>query len=300
LRAKLFLSFQIFVLVFLVLGPAQAHAQVFDDVRAAYDTASSQWLNRLLPVAQHTFAALAVVELALSALLWGLRRSSVEDICAGFLLKFLILSFCYSLITFFPFWVPAITHGFETAGQIASGSTSVNPTEVLEDGEQISLDLLLTANDFGLFTQFASGVTTTALAFLVWLAFAMIAVQLLLVLIETYVVLSAGILFLGFAGFRATAPLADNYLLYAVRVGIKIFLLYVLVGVGTTLVPHWKTLAVGASSAGGYPASLKPAYEVVAGALTFLFLVWRIPGAAASNLTGNAHFRLSEAIRGPQ
>jgi type IV secretion system protein TrbL len=284
-------------LLALVLLPAVAQAQVFDDVRSAYDSASSQWLNRLLPVAQHTFAGLAIIELAVSALLWGLRRHTLEEICASFLLKFLILSFCYTLITFFPFWVPAITHGFETAGQIASGSTTVNPTQVLEDGEQLSLDLLLAANDFGLLTHPMASIVSTLIAFLVWLAFAMISVQLLLVLVESYVVLSTGVLFLGFAGFRATAPLADNYVLYAVRVGIKIFFLYALVAVGTTLVPHWQALATGASTA-DYPANLKPAYEVLAGALTFVFLVWRIPGSAAGNLAANAHLRLAEALRG--
>jgi type IV secretion system protein TrbL len=281
-----------------VLLPAAAHAQVFDDVKNAYDTASSQWLNRLLPVAQSTFAGLAVLELAVSALLWGLRRTSLEDICANFLLKFLLLSFCYTLITFFPLWVPAITHGFETAGQIASGSTSVNPAQILEDGEQLSLQILLAANDYGQLTHPTASITSEFLAFFVWLSFAMVSVQLLLVLVESYVVLSMGVLFLGFAGFRVTAPLADNYLLYAVRVGVKIFFLYALVAVGTTLVPHWQTIALGSSSAGGYPQNLKPAYAVLAGSLTFVFLVWRVPGAAAGNLTANAHFRLSEALRG--
>jgi type IV secretion system protein TrbL len=295
-RTILRLSFLLFFAS--VLLPAAAHAQVFDDVQHAYDTASSQWLERLLPVAQHTFAGLAVIELAVSALLWGLRRTAIEEICANFLLKFLVLSFCYTLITFFPFWVPAITHGFETAGQIASGSTTVNPTQILEDGEQLSLDILLAANDFGQLTHPTASIVCELLAFLVWLSFAMISVQLLLVLVESYVVLATGVLFLGFAGFRGTAPLADNYLVYAVRVGVKIFFLYALVAVGTSLVPHWQTLALGSSSAGGYPANLKPAYEVLAGALTFVFLVWRIPGAAAGNLTANAHFRLAEAIRG--
>jgi type IV secretion system protein TrbL len=296
-RRTTFLLFPFLFLLALVLLPAAAHAQVFDDVRSAYDTASTQWLDRLLPVAQHTFAALAVIELAISALLWGLRRTSLEDICANFLLKFLLLSFCYTLIIFFPLWVPAILHGFETAGQIASGATTVNPTQVLEDGEQLSIGILLAANDFGLFTHPAASLVSMLVAFLVWLSFAMISVQLLLVLVESYVVLSTGVLFLGFAGFRATAPLADNYLLYAVRVGIKIFFLYALVAVGTTLVPHWQALATGASTA-DYPANLKPAYEVLAGALTFVFLVWRIPGSAAGNLTAQAHIRLSEALRG--
>src|SRR6185369_11913153 len=142
----------------------------------------------------------------------------------------------------------------------------------------------------------SAGVLSTLVAFLVWLAYAMIAIQLLLVLVESYVVLSTGVLFLGFAGFRATAPLADNYILYAIRVGAKIFFLYALVAVGTSLVPRWQILATGASA--DYPANLKAIYEVLAGSLTFVFLVWRIPGSAAASLTGNAHLRLSEALRG--
>ena len=66
---------------------------------------------------------------------------------------------------------------------------------------------------------------------------------------------------------------------------------------GTSLVPHWQAIVTGASTA-DYPANLKPAYEVLAGALTFVFLVWRIPGAPAGNLTSQAHLRLADAIRG--
>ena len=226
-----------------------------------------------------------------------MRRTSIEDICANFLLKFLLLSFCYTLITFFPLWVPAITHGFETAGQIASGSTTVNPTQVLEDGEQLSLNILLAANDFGLFTHPSASLVSILIAFLIWLSFAMIAVQLLLVLVESYVVLSMGVLFLGFAGFGPRLPRPTTTSSTRSGSASRSFSSMRLVAVGTTLVPHWQTLATGASTS-SYPANLKPAYEVLAGALTFVFLVWRIPGSAAGNLTANAHVRLSEALRG--
>jgi len=288
---KLLLS--AFLLLLFAL-PRPATAQVLDHVVGAYRSVGTQWLDRLLPVAQKTFTVLATIELAVSAILWALRRTSVDQICASFLLKFLVLSFCYMLISFFPYWIPAISGGFEHAGQIASGSTSVSPSNILELGNTLTLRILLTAGGTGIFEHPSGNIVATLVAIAVWVCYALIAVQVLLVLVETSVVLSTGILFLAFAGFRGTAPLADNFLLYAVRVGVRIFFLYALLAVGTTLVPSWNDLIFTGSV---YPFNLTPFFEVLAGSLCFVFIIWRIPAVAADRLTAQAHFRLGDALR---
>ena len=58
----------------------------------------------------------------------------------------------------------------------------------------------------------------------------------LLAWVESYVALAGGVLFLGFAGFRATAGFAENYLNYLVFLGVRLFLFYLVLGVGTSVI----------------------------------------------------------------
>jgi type IV secretion system protein TrbL len=134
------------------------------------------------------------------------------------------------------------------------------------------------------------------LAFGIWIAFVAIASQLLRVLVESYVILTGGVIFLGFAGFRATAAYAENYINYAVAVGIKIFLLYLIVGVGMTVVAGWAPLLQADNwNIGAGDASLLP--EIFGGSLLFASLAVGIPGTIAARITGTHSFGVSHALR---
>ena len=54
-------------------------------------------------------------------------------------------------------------------------------------------------------------------------------------LVESYVVVGAGFIFLGFGGSRWTAPYVERYIALAVAVGVKLMVLYMLIGAGMTL-----------------------------------------------------------------
>ncbi|HXU44465.1 MAG TPA: P-type conjugative transfer protein TrbL [Thermoanaerobaculia bacterium] len=272
---------------------APASAQLLDAIVSSYQSSSGLWLQRMLPIAQGTFALLAAIELAISGLLWGLRRDSIDQILGEALKKFLLLSFLFALISAFPLFVPMITHGFEAAGQVASGQTVVNPSGVLAIGIELATQILLSVGSLSSFYPVGSTVASFT-ALIVVLAFASIAAQLVLVLVETTIVLSGGILFLGFAGFRGTASFADNYLTWSFHVGIKIFLLYLLVGVGSSVAATWAELLPATLLVNGW----QPLFEVLGGALIFALLVWRIPTTVAAHLTQGASFRLHDALRG--
>ncbi|HVT60362.1 MAG TPA: P-type conjugative transfer protein TrbL [Thermoanaerobaculia bacterium] len=269
--------------------------QILDGLVREYAGSAADWLQTVIPLAQRTFAILAALELAISGLLWALGREGIDAAFSTLLRKFIVLSFLFSLLHLFPLWVPAISRGFESAGQAASGSAAVNPSQVLDVGVTIASNMLLGLDGAGFLTNPAGNLVGSLAALLVLLAYAAIAAQICLTLIENYIVLTGGALFLGFAGFRGTVPFAENYLLYAFQVGTRIFLLYLLVGVGLGLSRQWVQLTLGTS--GQLFPSLTPQLHVLAGALIFCLLVWRIPGAVASRLTQGASFRLQDALR---
>ncbi len=62
--------------------------------------------------------------------------------------------------------------------------------------------------------------------------FALIAAFLVLALVESYIVISAGVIFMGFGGSRFTKDYALKILIYAMSVGAKLFVMQLIVGLG--------------------------------------------------------------------
>ena len=165
-----------------------------------------------------------------------------------------IIALClFSLLTLFPFWVPTITDSFQAAGQAVSATSVVNPSAVLDLGASIASKMTLSLGYLGFLVNPVGVLIGSFAVFFVVVAFALIAAQLCLTLIETYIVLSGGALFLGFAGFRPTAFLAEGYLLYAFQVGAKIYLLYLLMAAGMGIARHWQTLDFSPGFGAGPP-----------------------------------------------
>ena len=281
-----------------LLVPAIAHAQtqqpVLDGIANQYRDASRLWRPRLIPIAQQLFMLLASIEFAVSGLVWALRHDRLDDIAAKFLLKFTLTAFLLALITGFTFWIPPIVNGFAAAGERAiGGSGTVSPSGIIDIGRETSLSIL-SALDVGvMLSNPAMAIYGAIAAFVVALAYTAIAAQLVLVLVESYVVLGGGVLFLGFAAFRGTAGFAENLIAYTFGIGIKIFLLYLIVGLGSQMARSWIPLIQSSSFFG--PAS--PLFQVVGGSLIFAVLAIRVPNSVAARLSGTSTFGIAHALR---
>jgi type IV secretion system protein TrbL len=269
---------------------------ILDGLIRGYHDLSLSWLERIQPLAQRTFAILATLELAVSGLFWAIGRESLDAIAASLLRKFIVLAFLFSLLTLFPFWIPAITIGFQAAGQAATQTPTVNPSQVLDLGGTIASKMLVSYGVFGFLVNPAGVLLATITSFFVVLSFCLIAAQICLTLIETYLVLTGGALFLGFAGFRSTAPLAEGYLVYAFQVGAKIYLLYLLLGVGMAIARTWADLNFLPFFGFSVP-TLVGHFQVMGGSIIFCILVWYIPRTIATRLVQGVSFHLTEAIR---
>ena len=269
-------------------------APVLDGIRQTYQTAARGWLPRLVPIAQRLFVTLAGLEFAVSGAVWMLRRESLDDIAAKFLLKFTLVAFLLALITSFQYWIPPLVDGFAVAGEHAIGqSTTVSPSDVIDIGRENAMLILKTLHASVILQDPAMAIYAALSAFLLALAFMAVAAQLTLVMIESYIVLGAGVLFLGFAAFRGTASFAENLIAYALHVGVKIFFLYLIVGIGTQLAESWPALIQSSDFFG----PLSPLFQVVGGALIFAILSIAIPNTVASRLATRPSIGIAHALR---
>ena len=282
------------VLALPALAQAPAEQPVLDGIANQYRDASRLWRPRLIPIAQRLFMLLASIEFALSGMIWALRRDSLDDIAAKFLLKFTLVAFLLALITSFTYWIPPIVNGFAAAGERAIGAGgTVSPSGVIDIGRETSLSILEALDAGVMLSNPAMAIYGAIAALIVALAYTAIAAQLVLVLVESYVVLGGGVLFLGFSAFRGTASFAENLIAYTFGVGIKIFLLYLIVGLGSQIARSWIPLIESSTFFG--PAS--PLLQVVGGSIIFAVLSIRVPNAVASRLSGSSSCGIANALR---
>lgn len=266
--------------------------EVSEDITDEFRLAAVTWTSRLKPLAQKTFALLAGIEFAVSAMIWGLRRGSFDEAVGQFFIKCALLSFLFMCLIFFDSWIPAIVKSFVVAGQTAAGTTELNPTEVVELGLRLNAEMMEKVFGWGLLISPAQQFAIAWSSLVILIAFAVIAAQLIILLIESYIAVTAGVFFLGFAAFRGTVSFTDRYLIWAVSVGVRLFLIYLVIGIGISVAEGWAT-DIEAMGAVDYFA----AFRVVIGAVIFALVAVIIPNRTARYLVEGASFGLQEAFR---
>ena len=111
-------------------------------------------------------------------------------------------------------------------------------------------------------------------AILIVLSYVIITLNYIVTMVESYLVISAGFIMLGFGGSRWTAPYVERYIGLAVSIGIKIVLIYCLVAAGFGLGVGWLTEAQGVGTS---PNPAMTAFDVMGAAIIFMMLCWQIP-----------------------
>ena len=285
------------VLVALTLWGTEAAAQapsvldtIVDDFRTAVDAARPG----LLAIARGTFGTLAVIEIALSAILWTLREDGPYRVFTGLVVKLAWLAFAFGLIVSFDVWFPPVINGFVAAGgTVASGT--VSPGDILGLGTELSVEMVAAFFDgIGLLDVSVSVLVTAVLvavaALLVLLMFAVIAAVVVVVLVESFIALAVGSLVLGFSAFRGTANLADRFVAYVFNLGVRLFCLFLLVAIGMNVATAWVPL-IQAS-----PDDLGAMLAVLGGAVTFTVLVTYVPFKVSSMLTRDLSVGFEKAL----
>jgi type IV secretion system protein TrbL len=271
-----------------VTAPAFAQPGVMDNIGNTYKGAATSWTGALQPMAKSIFMKLALLEVAWSAVWWVLEKDDPNQVLIAVLRKIMPLMFFFAILQNFDTWIPAIIDGFTDAGQKAANLPALTPSTVLDRGLEVATTVTDTATKIGLFSKPTQFIMAGLSALGILLCFAVIAGQMLVTLIESYIVVSAGVLFLGFAGSRWTTTFAEKFLSYAVGVGVKLFMTYLIIGAGQSISDQWAATL-------GTDMQISDYLSILAGALVYMFLAWQIPGLASSMLSGTVSMTLGSA-----
>src|SRR3954449_6659199 len=258
----------------------------FRAVRMTWLTVAAGYANRL-------FGLLALIEFAWTAAILVLERTNLQGWTAALIRKMMFIGAFFALLNFGADWIPRIINSFQQIGQNASGLGSLAPTDILVQGLNITGNLLSGAASSGWLGNIGTALSLVFAALLAFLAFLGLTVQLVVTLVESYLVVGAGFIFLGFGGSRWTAPYVERFISFAVSTGVKVMVLYLLLGAGMALTNTWEAAATAV------PSSASPAVDaldIAASAVILLMICWNAPKLAASILGGSPSFTGGDAV----
>ena len=265
------------------------YGQTPGDLLDTFRALRPNWFTAAAGAANRLFGLLALIEFAWTAVILVLDKSDLQGWTAALIRRMMFVGAFMALLVNGPVWIPAIIDSFSILGQNAAGigGAGLSPGDVFVRGLQIAANLGESASKAGFFVNPASALALVLAAILTFLAFVIISVHFIMALVESYVVVGAGFIFLGFGGSRWTAPYVERYIALAVAVGVKLMVLYMLVGAGMSLSGAW---AVRALTAALTVSPVMEALDIMGGAIIFGILCWQAPKFSASLLGGSPNF----------
>ncbi|AVO42570.1 P-type conjugative transfer protein TrbL [Simplicispira suum] len=235
-------------------------------------------------------ATLVAIDITLAGLSWAMGHASGQgdEVMARLIRKVLYVgAFAYILGNFNQL-AGIVFRSMAGLGLTASGS-GLSQAQLLQPGHlaQVGIEagrpIMAQIGDLTGFPEVFAHLDTIAVLFLAWLvlivAFFVLAVQLFVTLIEFKLTTLAGFVLVPFALWNKTAFLAEKVLGNVVASGIKVLVLAVIVGIGSTLFAEF-ALAPGAEP------SIDHALVVMLAALAMLGLGIFGPGIATGLVSG--------------
>ena len=230
---------------------------------------------------------LIAIDLTIAGLFWAWGAD--EDVMQRLVKKTLYSGVFAFIIGNFSTLATIVFQSFAGLGLQASGGTLsladfMRPGSIAATGLDAAKPLIDATGDMMGPVAFFVNIVQIVVLLLAWaivvFAFFVLAVQVFVTLIEFKLVTLAGFVLLPFAFFNKTAFMAERVLGHIVSSGIKILVLAVITGIGTTLFRQFT------AGNGGLPPTLEQAMAIALASLALLGLGIFGPGIANGIVSG--------------
>ncbi len=258
---------------------AEPTTNSLDSIITLYKQNASKWESTLAAYALTLFWILVAIDLTLTGIRLAVKGAEFGEWAAELVNQVLFIGFFLALLQNAPAWAAAIVNSFRTAANqavAASGGTGMfAPSDVFSVGLALASKITDEASIF----QPAASIAMVLFALVLIVCFAIIAALLIVALVESYIVISAGVLFMGFGGSKWTKDFALKILVYAVSVGAKLFVMQLLIGLGqqvfNALASNFETRSVDI-------------LVVIGSAIVMVALTWFLPELIQGMVNGTA------------
>lgn len=262
-------------------GAGEVTFNVLNRIDAAYKPLQNTWYTAIRVYAERLFWLLVLVDMGWSGTVYALEKNDVAEIVVSLTKKIFPIGFFWALLKFSDSWIPAIINSFAKIGREAGGAgvATATPDGIASLGFELAKGCFVVIRNLSLMDSLAVVFPVTLMAIVTFLCFLWVAGQLLVTLIETYVCVGGGVILLGFGGSRWTTDFATKYLQYAVGTGLKLMILYLIVGTGQTL--------LGSNLVIETEHLVESTLAAMGGALVYAYLAINVPKIASGMMSGS-------------
>lgn len=222
--------------VTLALYSTAASAQLtnqgmLDQVVTEFATRATSWQTVVMNAAMFLFWTLGTISLVFTFGFMALRKADIGEFFAEFIRFILFFGFFLWLLRNGPAFANSIIQSLARIGEQASGVASVTPSGIVDIGFMILKQAFTNSSIWSPVDSFIG----VALSVGILILLAVVAVNMLLLLVSGWLLMYAGIFFLGFGGSRWTSDMAINYYKTVLGVAVQIMTMVLLVGIGNDL-----------------------------------------------------------------
>ena len=269
---------------------------IIDRFMQAFVTYIDSGFGLLGPDVAFLTTILIGIDVTLAALWWAMDND--QDVLGKFIKKVLYVGAFAFILGNFNNLADIIFRSFAGLG-ITAGGGGISPDDLMRPGAiggtgfTAAWPLLNKAGSMMGFPQFFGNFLNIAVLLVCWflvvLAFFLLAAQLFITILEFKLTSLAGFVLVPFALWNKSSFLAERVLGHVISSGIKVMVLAVIIGIGTSLFGEMKTLV-------GEDPGIAEALTLLMGALTLFGLAIFGPGIAAGLVSGAPQLGAGAAV----
>lgn len=243
------------------------NAGILDNVLARYQSAASTWGTVITNKASVIFWSLVVISMVFTFGMMALRKADVGEFFAEFISFTISTGFFWWALTNGPTFATDIMQSLRQLAATASGNPATfTPSSIVDIGFDIFFKVLDQSSVWSPVDSFAG----ILIAGIVLIVFALVGVNMLLLLVAAWIMAYAGVFMLGFGGSKWTSDMAIAYYKNVLSIALQLFTMVLLVGIGKSFVDQY----YNAMSAG---LTLKEISVMLVVAAVLLALVNKVP-----------------------
>jgi len=225
-------------LALFILFPVDAIAQLspdnsLDSIVIAFRDVASNWVAPLIRIATFVFWTLVLIDFIITFGSLALEGATLEAYTAELMRRIIVVSFGAWLLLN-PNLMVDVVNGFRESAGLATGHGAIRPTNIFDEGMKLVASVW---DEFSIWDGDSWGLALVSIIILICMA--LIAAWMVVTLCEMYVVTSGGVILLGLLGARQTKEYGQRYLGYLISVGMKLFVIQILAGIGIALLQQW-------------------------------------------------------------
>lgn len=229
----------VITLLLLLLIP-NAYAQgvpesgAIDELLRTFENAAGQWPSVLRQYATYVFVALVTISWAWSFMWMGFKEANITELLAELTRRSLMIGFFYWLLMDGTWIAAKIVEGFQFLAQALTGKY-IHPSSIFDIGFSLASEIIKKLS----WTDMVDGLGFVLAGIGILIVFAFIALEMLLVIIQYYIMLNLGVIMMGFLGHEWSREYAINYFRLMLGLGVKLLSMQMIVALSLTILQGW-------------------------------------------------------------